>query len=71
MATLEFRGEMVARQQTAVQPYMSEPESDPEQEDVPEETTQPRNVRIRASDDRAGVLGFRVVHRSSQAVVYK
>ena len=28
-----------------------------------------RNVRIRASDDRAGVLGFRVVHRSGQAVV--
>ena len=71
MATLEFGGEMAAGQQTAVQPYMFEPESDPEQEDVPEETTQPRNVRIRASDDRAGVLGFRVVHRSGQAVVYK
>ena len=27
-------------------------------------------MRIRASDDRAGVLGFRVVHRSGQAVVY-
>ena len=26
-------------------------------------------MRIRASDDRAGVLGFRVVHRSGQAVV--
>ena len=34
MATLEFGGEMAAGQQTAVQPYMFEPESDPEQEDV-------------------------------------
>ena len=42
MATLEFGVEMAAGQQTAVQPYMFEPESDPEQEDVPEETTQPR-----------------------------
>ena len=45
MATLEFGGEMAAGQQTAVQPYMFEPESDPEQ-DVPEETTQPRIVIV-------------------------
>ena len=33
---------MAAGQQTDVQPYMFEPESDPEQEEVAEETTQPR-----------------------------
>ncbi|XP_078025266.1 P2X purinoceptor 7-like [Epinephelus lanceolatus] len=42
MATAEFVKEMAAGQQTAVQPYMFEPESDPEQQDAPEESQQPR-----------------------------
>ena len=42
MATAELREEMAAGQQTAVQPYMFEPESDPEQEEAPEEVQQPR-----------------------------
>ncbi|KAL7393631.1 hypothetical protein ABVT39_013847 [Epinephelus coioides] len=42
MATAEFVEEMAAGQQTAVQPYMFEPESDPEQQDAPEESQQPR-----------------------------
>ncbi|KAL7403797.1 hypothetical protein ABVT39_005228 [Epinephelus coioides] len=42
MATAEFVAEMAAGQQTAVQPYMFEPESDPEQQEAPEESQQPR-----------------------------
>ncbi len=33
---------MAAGQQTAVQPYMFEPESDPEQEEAPEQSREPR-----------------------------
>ena len=36
MAMLEFVGGMAAGQQTAVEPYMFEPESDQEQEEAPE-----------------------------------
>ena len=42
MTAVEFVGEMAARQQVAVEPYMLEPESDPEQEEAPEESQQPR-----------------------------
>ena len=42
MAMVEFVGGMAAGQQTAVEPYMFEPESDPEQEEAPEESQQPR-----------------------------
>ena len=42
MATAELPEEMAAGQQTVVQPYMFEPESDPEQEEAPEEVQQPR-----------------------------
>ena len=42
MATAELPEEMAAGQQTAVQPYMFEPESDPEQQEAPEEVQQPR-----------------------------
>ena len=42
MATIEFVGEMAAGQQTVVKPYMFELESDPEQEESPEESHQPR-----------------------------
>ena len=42
MATAEFVEEIAAGQQTAVQSYMFEPESDPEQEEATEEGLQPR-----------------------------
>ncbi|XP_036949055.1 P2X purinoceptor 7-like [Acanthopagrus latus] len=42
MAMAELPKEMAAGQQTAVQPYMFEPESDPEQQEAPEEVQQPR-----------------------------
>ena len=38
MATAEFVGEMAAGQQTAVEAYLFEPESDPEQEEAPEKS---------------------------------
>ena len=40
MATVEFVGEMPAGQQTAVELYMFEPRSDPEQEEAPEGSNQ-------------------------------
>ena len=47
MAMAEYVGEMAAGQQTAVELYMFEPESDPEQEESPEESQQPRmNVDV-------------------------
>ena len=42
MATVEFGEEMAAKQQTGVELYMFEPGSDPEQEEAPEESQQPR-----------------------------
>ena len=42
MATAEFVEEIAAGQQTAVQSYMFEPESNPEQEEATEEGLQPR-----------------------------
>ena len=42
MATVEFVVEMAAGQQSAVEPYRFRLESDPEQEEAPEESQQPR-----------------------------
>lgn len=39
-----FWSEMAAGQQTPVQPYMFEPESDPEQEEAAEESQQPIDI---------------------------
>ena len=41
-AMAEFVEDMAAGQQTAVEPYMFEPESDPEQQEAPEESQLPR-----------------------------
>ena len=42
MATAEFVEKMATGQQTVVEPYMFEPESNPEQQEAPEDTQQPR-----------------------------
>ena len=42
MAVVKFVEKMAAGQQTAVEPCMFEPESDPEQQEAPGESRQPR-----------------------------